>query len=480
MTQPSERREAFDATEDLLLPDVADLTGPGGRVQTEQQRWEDVYHDTASGALGAAGAELYRTRAGLTPGWRLRLPAGTSPAELTSRARTRTAPAALARAVLGLTRSEPLHPVAEITTHRTTTRLVGADGRRWAAVHDDRLTSTSLRDDGRLDHWRQLSVVPGEDGDDTLLGTLTRLLHDAGARSTVPSRALVRALALPAALEPPEPSTLADLLGRYVAEQCDTIVRGDLALRLGEPQVHPTRVAIRRLRSTLRVFGDLLDPGPTRRLEDDLVWWAGLLGEVRDREVLAERLRTQLAALPPALVVGPVATDVATNLGRERARHLRRLEAELAGPRLLDLLGALARWRAEPPFLEGAAAPADAVRPAVKDAGRKARRRLRDARRTTDEIEQTEQLHRARKAAKRARYAAELARPAWPGAARRVKSATHLQRVLGEHQDSVVAIAYLQQRGAAAGRGGFTYGLLLGAERERAARLRADLDDGPQ
>jgi hypothetical protein len=48
-----------------------------------------------------------------------------------------------------------------------------------------------------------------------------------------------------------------------------------------------------------------------------------------------------------------------------------------------------------------------------------------------------------------------------------------VQEVLGEHQDGVVAMAFLLRAGAAAGsrrgRNGFTYGLLLEAERRRTA-----------
>ena len=242
----------------------------------------------------------------------------------------------------------------------------------------------------------------------------------------------------------------------------------------GAPQVHRTRVAIRRLRSTLRVFADLLDPGPTARLEEDLVWWAGLLGEVRDREVLAERLAEQVADLPPELVLGPVAADLDATLSGERAAHLRRVQGELSGRRLLDLLEALTRWRTEPPFLEAAAGPATGVRPYVQGASRTVRRRLRRA--VREPAGQDEQLHRARKAAKRARYAAELAEPTWPRAARHVASAKDLQTLLGEHQDSVVAAAFLLRAGAATGarrgRNGFTYGLLHAGELQRAAEVR--------
>lgn len=474
MVTRTDARPALTAPDDLLLPDLADLAGPEGAVEVRQHSLTDSYLDTEPRDLAAAGASLRRRSGPVETGWLLRLPEGSTPAELSSRSRAGSPPEPLSAAALGLTRGQALRPVAEVTTQQTVTRLVGADGQLRAEVVDERVSSSTLGHETRLDHWRTLAVRPGEDGDAT--ASVLARLRAAGARLDEGPGPLERALGLVAPPAAPVTQTLADLIGRYVAVQCEQIARGDLALRLGEPRVHRTRVAIRRLRSTLRVFADLLDPEPVQRLEAELVWWAGLLGEVRDREVLATRLAGHLAALPPELVLGPVAADIDATLSRERAQHLRRAEAELPGPRLLALLETLTRWRTEPPFLEGASAPADGVQAYVKVASRKARRRLHLAAREEPGPQQEEALHRARKAAKRARYAAELAEPAWPRAAQHARRAEELQTLLGEHQDSVVSAVFLLRAGAAAGsrRGhnGFTYGLLLGEERRRAAKVR--------
>ena len=474
MTRTDARPPVLAAPDDLLLPDLADLAGPDGTVEVTQHALADEYLDTDEGDLAAGGVSLRRRSGPVGAGWLLRLPAGSAPEELASGSSARTPPAALAAAALGLTRGHALRPVAEVSTQQTVTRLLAADGSLQAEVVDERVSSTTLGDVSRLDHWRTLAVRPGED-DATAALVLARL-RELGAAPSGPGGPLERALGVADAPAAAGTQTLADLVGRYVTAQCDEIARGDLALRLGEPRVHRTRVAIRRLRSTLRVFADLLDPEPTSRLEAELAWWAGLLGEVRDREVLAARLAGQLAALPPELVLGPVAADVDGTLSRERAQQLRRVEGELGGSRVLGLLEALTRWRTEPPFLEGASAPAEEVRSYVTGASRTTRRRLRQAAREQPGPDQEERLHRARKAAKRARYAAELAEPAWPRAARHVRRAKKLQELLGEHQDSVVSGAFLLRAGAAAGsrRGhnGFTYGLLMAAEQERAARIR--------
>lgn len=71
----------------------------------------------------------------------------------------------------------------------------------------------------------------------------------------------------------------------------------DLGVRQSaDPEhVHQARVATRRLRSDLRTFGDVLDPGSSGRVRDELRWLGQALGRVRDADVLGIRLRTQAA-----------------------------------------------------------------------------------------------------------------------------------------------------------------------------------------
>src|SRR5215467_4412586 len=60
--------------------------------------------------------------------------------------------------------------------------------------------------------------------------------------------------------------------------------------------VHQTRVATRRMRAALRVFGDVLPP-ELAGLSDELKWIAGQLGPVRDLDVQLLRVRGAGAAL---------------------------------------------------------------------------------------------------------------------------------------------------------------------------------------
>ena len=89
-------------------------------------------------------------------------------------------------------------------------------------------------------------------------------------------------------------------------------------------------------------------------------------------------------------------------------------------------------------------------------------------------------LHQARKAGKRARYAVELAAPVLGKKADKlIAGRKDLQDVLGEHQDSIVAAAFLRAEGVRvgmrSGHNGFTYGLLYGRELTRRAAITEQL-----
>jgi CHAD domain-containing protein len=88
--------------------------------------------------------------------------------------------------------------------------------------------------------------------------------------------------------------------------------------------------------------------------------------------------------------------------------------------------------------------------------------------------------HEIRKAAKRLRYAGEAVEPAFGApAATLAKNAEHLQEVLGEHQDSVVARQALRDLGARIhleGENAFTIGRLHALEQVRADEAAAEFE----
>jgi len=261
----------------------------------------------------------------------------------------------------------------------------------------------------------------------------------------------------------------------YLKEQQRVLVAGDLALRRDQAEViHPTRVAARRLRSTLRTFDRLFEEDRATALEGELRWYAGLLGQIRDRQVLRARLERLIDELPEEMVLGPVRARIDTELGKEQTEHWKRLQSALLGQRYIDLLDTLACWVADPPLTDEADKPVSLLPKLAGRADRKVSRRLQRATASGN----VELLHSARKAAKRARYAAELIEPV-AGKKKAQKLAERyerLQDLLGEHQDSLGSADVLRRLGAKAGtaRGenGFTFGILYERELHCALAVR--------
>ena len=143
------------------------------------------------------------------------------------------------------------------------------------------------------------------------------------------------------------------MLDAYLRTQVGTLLSYDARVRVDEPDaVHQMRVATRRLRSALREFAGLLDAAAIGNLDGELRWLAGVLGEVRDLEVLRERLLAELAALPADLVVGPVQSRVTGQLGGEYDAARERMLEAMVTERYFALLDRLDQLVAEPPLTE--------------------------------------------------------------------------------------------------------------------------------
>jgi CHAD domain-containing protein len=260
----------------------------------------------------------------------------------------------------------------------------------------------------------------------------------------------------------------------YLTEQIGLILDGLVGLREGTDPIHDTRVAIRRVRSTLRVFKKLLDPAVAPVMEEELKWFAGVLGDVRDAQVQQRRLRAALDDIPELLVLGPVGSRINLDLRGIEVPARERVAEAMETPRYLTLVTELQRWSADPPVRD---ASAKKLRTTARRAGAKADRRLKEALQSGDDA----LLHRARKAAKRARYAGELIARDTPSARtkRSIKSYKRIQTVLGDLQDTVVARSVLRRLGAAAGstpgENGFTFGLLYAREEHLAQQCRKDV-----
>jgi CHAD domain-containing protein len=369
-----------------------------------------------------------------------------------------------------------LDSVATVKTTRSAHRVLNADGELVLEIADDQVASGPPDGESTLHSWREVEVELGPAGKKKDLKQARKLLRAAGATPSTIQTKLDRALG-PTPTQGLEPAvkagTVGELVGAYLATQCDVLASNDIGLRTGAPVVHQTRVAARRLRSTLRVFGDVIDAAPAEELNNELAWYAELLGQVRDRDVLNARLTNLVANLPPEQVRGPVEAEITTVLPKERDDATQRLNAAMRTRRYQHLVQLLGGWKTAPPFTDMAARQGRKAVRSVEQAKEKADKRLRKA---DDDVEQ---LHRARKAEKRLRYAAELAEPADGHMKAVARKAKKLQTLLGEHQDAVVGANFLATISAPSdgenGETGFTYGVLMANELHRAANIRESL-----
>jgi inorganic triphosphatase YgiF len=471
-----EREDKFEVEPDWVMPQLMGLVPDGGRLEQEVRRLDNTYFDTPGAGLRLFGVTLRRRIGGSETGWQLKVPNGVARTEFQSGSRANTLPAALAKAVVGLRAGDRLGPVAVVKTTRTAYRVLNADGELVVEIADDQVASGPPNGESRLHSWHEVEVELGPAGKTRDLKHARKLLRAAGATPSTLRTKLDPALGLMSTdrLEPAaKAGTVGELVAAYVAAHCDVLASNDIGLRTGAPVVHQTRVAARRLRSTLRVFGDVVDAAPADELNNELAWYAELLGQVRDREVLITRLTNLIADLPPEHVRGPVEAEITKTLAEERDDAIQRLNAAMRTRRYQHLVQLLGIWKTAPPFSAAAGWQDKIAVKYVEQAKEKADNRLRKA---DDDVER---LHRARKAEKRLRYAAELAAPADQRMKRIAREAKELQTVLGEHQDAIVAANFLAAVSAAADGeaegSGFTYGVLVANELNHAAEIRASL-----
>jgi CHAD domain-containing protein len=231
-------------------------------------------------------------------------------------------------------------------------------------------------------------------------------------------------------------------LGRLVEDQVIAVRSGVNELRLDLGAVHDARVALRRLRATLSVFGDVLDPVP-EGLGEDLRWFARQVGATRDAEVVAARLEDQLEAAPNRKAAEILSEALALRTSDAEAVARLALTAERTG-RLLDGLG---RLHLDAPaageiyhdvrasFLVAEALGAlcedlPAAISAVATPGLSTSRRAR-------------LLHERRKQVKTVRAVTSLLEVTAEDRSRLNKSLRQVQELLGDHHDAVVTRSWL-------------------------------------
>lgn len=481
MEHSPERELKLAADRSFRMPSIYGLGGATVR-SAPPERNDTTYYDTEDLRLARWGASL-RHRPG--EGWTVKLPAERDAPflvrpEIVFEGNGGRPPDAAVELVRGFVRSGRLDVRVRMTTIRRRRELHGAGGQLIGGVVDDAVSV--LGDEHAPTRFRELEVEIGDEMTPSLLDALVERLRQAGAGSHDHTAKYIRALAdRPLTPEVPvsdlaSDATAGDVIRRAIALSVIRLVLHDPVVRLdSDPEgVHQARVATRRLRSDLRTFRTLVEPAFAARVRDELGWLAAILGEVRDGDVLLERLRTRGAELPDrerAAVSGVLAT-----LERDRdAAHARLLEV-LQSSRYVELLDLLVDAANAPALLDAAAEPAGEAIPMLV---RRPWHRLAKRVDALDEDPTDEQLHEIRIRTKRVRYAAEASAAVVGKPARTfARAAAGLQEILGDLNDAVVAAAWLEDWRARGDREPAELraaDALADAERKDASRLRAGL-----
>ena len=467
--QPSEREAKFEVPDDFDLPSL------GRAVERSSVKLSARYWDTADHRLLRWGQTLrYRQASdGSEEGWTLKLtaPPGARATgavldrqELDEPGRPDEPPARLAALVLGTVRGAPLRPIATIETDREVLRLGSVE------VSDDRVSSSVDGTPGPS--FRQIEIEAKGPGSDPVLAQLSDRLARAGAKSTTATKleTVLGGRPEPEVVVPPLRSTsrVNVLVAYALARSVIRLIGEDPKIRASAEAdaVHDARVATRRLRSDLKTLEPYLVP--VERLRAELGWLGGLLGAVRDLDVLLERMHARVREL-----AGPdrgAAAPILARLEDDHHRRRRELLDGLGSVRYLRLLDELIEASRRPPMAD----PTDRrrARPVLRTVTRKAWRRTARAVDRLDPSPPEAALHEVRKRAKRARYAAELGREVFGKPATRLaERLADLQDELGELQDTVVAeerLRALRLPSAAA----FVAGMLVCGERAARAQAR--------
>ncbi|MEV5719600.1 CHAD domain-containing protein [Amycolatopsis mediterranei] len=275
---------------------------------------------------------------------------------------------------------------------------------------------------------------------------------------------------LPIAALPADPAV------HHVRAKLDREIRALLAHEPGtrsgaDPEdLHQMRVALRRMRSVLKLSGELVGDG-AEPVRAELGWLGQSLGEVRDYDVLIGHLREVIADFE--VRDQAAGRRLVSKFVSERAAAKRRLTRALSSARYSTLLR-------EVSLLTRAESTSDVTRPHDLISGlAKPHRKLAKAVRALPADPPDDDLHALRIHGKKLRYAAELAQTSakkkqTAKIKQLLKATKDFQTVLGEHQDAVIAAERMRTILASAdGPMGFVAGRIAERELSRRAEARA-------
>ncbi|WP_235677195.1 CHAD domain-containing protein [Rhodopseudomonas palustris] len=188
--------------------------------------------------------------------------------------------------------------------------------------------------------------------------------------------------------------------------------------------VHQMRIALRRMRAAISVFGDLVDGTDTQRMKRELKWLAGRLAPARDLHLLEVKIKgAKLRAASPTFL---------KRLGADRGAAFDSARATVDLQRFRKLLADLEHWIEAGEWTKRADAD---DRPSAEVFARKVlTRRAHKLNKRLAKLEQLddEERHRVRIAAKKLNYAIGFFESLFDGkAGKRLKRfRKHLKKLL--------------------------------------------------
>ncbi|MHB8637211.1 MAG: CHAD domain-containing protein [Fimbriimonadaceae bacterium] len=236
------------------------------------------------------------------------------------------------------------------------------------------------------------------------------------------------------------PTETADRFPSTIGDAALAVLRGEAAkmpqlstavFATGDAEaIHALRVAIRRVRSAIRIFGRFL-PSAVSELDSPLHELFRELGRVRDFD-------TAIAAWDRRHVPSPCGAEVPASLKPARSTAMLTLTVSIAKENPLDRLAEAVDSKSP----EGAGT-LPATTSAVPRLLHRAYRAVRRSARDLSAKSSPEEVHRLRRRLKRLRYGVEFFASESDKAAKFIDGLKELQDLLGAHQDSLVAARVL-------------------------------------
>lgn len=433
MATQVEHERKFALGDGQQVPDLSEVADVGPAAEFDLVA---TYYDSPDFRLAAARQVIRRRTGGNDDGWHLKRP-GAGPdqrTELHAPVEHSRPPQQFRDVVAGSLGGAPLVPVAELRTHRVERQLMAADGTVLAVLCTDQVDA---RAGVHTQRWREAEVEL-VDGDAAFLDRVTSVLQAAGVQVSGSASKAAQALAPAIADAAAADRSAGGAVLAYVGAQIGVLQAHEEAVRRDGPDaVHRSRVATRRVRSALRTFGGVFEPGAVQHVRDELRWHAELLGGARDTEVLQERLTTALEELAePA--GDAVIRRVTSSLAEAHAVAHGRLVQSMSTERYEALQLELEQLLVAPGLVRVAAEEASAVLPPMLGVAVGRVRKL--ARRAAAQPGDLRRWHEVRKAAKAVRYGSEALVGALGGTAENWRARwEQVTECFGAVQDCVVA-----------------------------------------